>query len=161
MPLYLNDMISQEQHLLEPQKAAPDFPRPIPFETIMMNDTAYMYFLQYMEREGFGNFVLFWKEVQDITPLMGEEKELRIKDILRQYLVVGAERSIFPRDVSLVKEIEENLSFDIGRSHEVLCQIQQSVYDELHEYFYHFFIRSAAFKEFMDEEADSIKSIVK
>ena len=158
MPLYRNDMISQEQHLLEPQKAAPDFPRPIPFETIMMNDTAYMYFLQYMEHEGFRNFVLFWKEVKDIAPLMGEEKELRIKDILRQYLVVGAEQSIFPRNVSLVKE---NLSFNIDRSHEVLCQIQQLVYDELHEYFYHFFIQSATFKEFMDEEADSIENIVK
>ena len=144
----------QENQIVDGERAKPDFPRPIPFDTIMMNDIAVMYFLQYLEHCGYGNLLSFWKEVQNLSIVSITELDETIKHIHTQYLALGSEYCIYP-DVDLLKEVERTLGNDTGECLDALAKLQEVVYHEIHEQHYESFIHSESFREFMEGEAEN------
>ena len=149
----LGGEVYQQDRLMESQMCKPDFPRPIPFETMMLNDIAIMYFLHYLELDGFGNLISFWKEVQDLALISAAEMDSSVKHIYTNYLAQGAEYSIHP-DPELVKRVEHTLTSDLHECVEAMSKIQETVFQDLHDHHYNGFLHSMAFKEFMEEEAE-------
>ncbi len=149
----LGGEIYQQDRLMENTVTKPDYPRPIPFETIMLNDTTMMYFLQYLEHSGFGNLISFWKEVQDLALVSASEMDSSIRRIYINYLAQGSEYSIYP-DPELVKSVENTLTTDPNACVDAMSNIQNIVFQDLRDYHYEGFLHSTAFKVFMEGEAE-------
>ena len=149
----LGGEIYQQDRLLENAVNKPDFPRPIPFETIMLNDITMMYFLQYLEHAGFGNLISFWKEVQDLALISATDMDNAIRRIYINYLAQGSEYSIYP-DPELVDAVEKTLTTDPNACVDAMSKIQDLVFQYLRDYHYEGFLHSIAFKEFMEGEAE-------
>ena len=149
----LGGEVYQQDRLVESHLSKPDFPRPIPFETIMLNDVAIMYFLHYLEINGFGNLISFWKEVQDLAIASAAELDDSVRHIYVTYLALGAEYSIYP-DPVVLDEIEKTLNTDLHACMDAMSKIQETVFQDLHDYHYEGFLHSVAFKEFMEGEAE-------
>lgn len=147
----------QQDHL-EGEQLRSDFPRPIPFDTVMMNQKCLSYFLKFLDRNRYGDLLLFWQDVQILS--LSDEVFQRTKYIYSKYLAAGGESSIYP-DSNLLATLEASLqteSFTSGDTHpcvEELKQIQNSVYTELHEQHYESFLYSEDFKEFMEGETEN------
>ena len=149
-----------QQDKIEGERAKPDFPRPIPFETIMMNEKAMDYFLQFLDRSGFGNLLLLWKEAQNISSDNSDDLSHQIKSIYNHYLAKNAEYAIYPdfellTDLEKAFDTEQFLSGNVSACIEVLHTIQRSVYCELQEHHYESFLYSESFRDFMEGEAES------
>lgn len=137
---------------VESDRIIQDFPLPIPFDSIMHNETAFMYFVKYLDQYSYSSLPLFWKAVQNLRETPPHDIIHRLHSVYTEYLCQGATNPIHT-DFETVQEIEKTLS------HTELClaamrKLQDSVYTELHQQFYTSFLHSQSFKEFMDCEAE-------
>ena len=142
----------QLAHSVEPDRIIQDFPLPIPFDSIMHNDTAFMYFTTYLEHNGYGSLPLFWKEVQNLKETLPHDLPQHLHNLYTKFLCQGASNQIHVYS-EIVQGIEKSLS------HTDSClasmrQLQSSVYTELQEQFYVSFLHSQSFKDFMECEAE-------
>ena len=150
----LGGEVYQHDKLVESSEVSrPDFPRPIPFDTIMLNEMAMMYFLHYLEHAGFGNLLSYWKEVQNLAIVPASEIDNAVKHIHTQYLAQGAEYSIYP-DPKLLGEVEKTISSDCSGCIEAMSKIQEEIFEYLKDCHYEGFLHSEAFKVFMEGEAE-------
>ena len=140
-----------QQHGVALEKAVPSFPRAIPFETVMHNDTAVMYFLQYLEESGSDHSLSFWTEVEMLQTLTGLELQKQMEMIYETYLAYDAKRQIYA-DGALVGEVQRCLTVQMDGTLEALRHVQNAVYNELYSQFYNSFVCSDSFRMFMDNE---------
>lgn len=149
----------QQDYPSEGEHARSDFPRPIPFETVMKNEKCLTYFKKFLDRSNYGDLLLFWSEAQLVS--LSETPLQDIKYICTKYLIPGAECLIYPNteqlsalDTALNSELFDT---DVSSpSLEALMNIQRSVYRELYEQHYESFLYSEDFKEFMEGEQSDI-----
>lgn len=141
-----------QQHSV-PLERTPSLPRAIPFDTIMRNDTALMYFLHYLEEFGCDHLLSFWTEVEMLQTLSGLELQKQMETIYNTYLAYDAKRQIYA-DYSLVGNVEAHLTIHADHTPDALYEVQGAVYDELYSQFYESFICSGSFRTFMDDEVE-------
>ena len=140
-----------QKHSVPLENMPPSFPRAIPFETIMHNQTALMYFLQYLEELGYDHLLSFWTEVYMLQTLTGLELQKQMEMIYKTYLACDAKRQIYA-DETLVEKVESGLTVHVDGALDALRQTQNAVYNELYSQFYNSFVCSDSFRMFMDNE---------
>lgn len=132
-------------------------PLGIPYETIMRNEVARMYFLQFLEDCDCSHLLCFWIAAESLKDRTGVAFSSGLRKLYEEYLSPLASEPIHvPPD--LLKPIQDFLLRDDEDSEACpldLVKIQESVYEELQEGFYHSFIWSEQYRELMHQNNSS------
>ncbi len=135
-----------------PEASLTDIPMGIPFETIMRNEVARAAFLQFLELCNFAHLLKFWVAVLNLSSATPEATRKEIVRVHDEYLGPSAPSAVYANQ-DLVQSLEELLArgeeVAATSSLEFLQQIQEGVFSELHDHFYHSFIMSESYRELM------------
>lgn len=144
----------QQDHF-EEEHTKPDYPRPIPFDTIMSNERALSHFESFVSESGSGDLVGFWRDSGRLGDDVSDDIHQQIKRVHSRYLKEGAEHPIYPQR-ELLSQLEDSLQKSSTKEClECLRSIRNSVYYELQGRHYESFLYSKSFKKFMEDEAES------
>ena len=132
-------------------------PLGIPFITIMRNEVARMFFLQFLEDCGSGHLLCFWIATENLSSEDVKTLSAAIRKLYESYLSPLAPDFVHV-DTDLIKPVadfvarrEENVDGVVLH----LAKIQERVYDDLQEGFYQNFIWSEQYKELMHQNSSS------
>ncbi len=139
-----------------PDASLSDIPVGIPFDAIMRSEAARAALLQFLDCCNFAHLLKFWTAIQTLG---SDDHEVTWKEIVKvheEYLSLSAPNAVYA-DRDLVQALEEILAgseeLPPSASLVVLRQIQEDVYNELHDQFYHSFIVSESYRELMVQGA--------
>ena len=128
-------------------------PLGIPFETIMKNDVARMYLFRFIETCGFGNLIIFWVSVGDLSSVSPASLHKCLKAIYDEHLSPVASGCLY-LEHNVLESIQETLESDTGACVSLLNGVRAEVYDEIYDMFYQNFISSEYYKELMQQSND-------
>ena len=102
-----------QQDQVETEQVKPDFPRPIPFETIMKSEKCLDYFERFLNKCNYGNRLAFLREAKGLKTGPGSTTVSlqSIKNIYAKYLALGAECPIYPPS-ELLEELERAMEIE-------------------------------------------------
>ena len=131
-------------------------PLGIPFETIMKNDVAQMFFLQFLEECRTSHLLCFYVSAENLISESGSSLSTSLSKLYEDYLGPNATDPIHV-STDLIKPIKEFLAghhYDIELCKSSMAKIQEIVYHELEEGYYHNFIWSEHFRELMHQSSN-------
>lgn len=97
-----------QQDRVEAEHVKPDFPRPIPFDSIMKSEKCLDYFESFLKKCNYGNPLGFWREVKVLRETTSNISIKSVKNIYMKYLMLGADYPIYP-PTDLLEELEKAL----------------------------------------------------
>lgn len=100
-----------QQDQVETEQVKPDFPRPIPFETIMKSEKCLDYFERFLNKCNYGNRLAFLRQARGLKTGPGPISLQPIKNIYAKYLALGAECPIYPPS-ELLEELERAMEIE-------------------------------------------------
>ena len=132
-------------------------PLGIPFETIMKNVATRGHLLRFMERCGFDSWLRFWVDVEALRTNPTEDIHKTVKGVYQEFLASSAP-SIIHTDPTVVESIHLSLLIEAQPAASclpLLFRIQESVYADINNLFYHNFISSEDYRELMAAESNA------
>lgn len=131
-------------------------PLGIPFETIMKNEVAQVFFLRFLEDCSRSNLLCFWTSAENLKNETSSAYDSCLSKLFEEYL---DPMSSDPVHISadMVKPIQDYLSGidkDVEHCKAAIAKIQESIYNELKEGYYQNFIWSEHFRELMQQSSN-------
>ena len=128
----------------------------LPFEVLMSNDVARQAFQQFLLECGFAHLMQFWEEVKKLESAPADALHKMVKEIVNHYLALGAEHCIYVEE-EVVAEIQSCLEGKVSQCVPALVAIQNEVYSELQDQFYHSFTCSHCYRQLLQQIAISVE----
>lgn len=129
-------------------------PLGIPFVTIMKNELARAYMLQFMESCGFGSLLTFWVCIDKLSTVPSSTLRKNLGSLYDAHLSPTSFGCVHLEPV-LLSSIKKALENDSQACLKILQKVQTDIFEEIYELFYQNFICSSHYKELMQLQQNS------